>query len=65
MCECVCVCVCVFQCRPSCTITRLGFRARRIDGVECGLFLIHAPIDRRHYVWDEYLYSVLEELRLG
>ena len=27
-----------------CTITCLEFRARRIDGVECGLFSIHAPL---------------------
>ena len=26
------------------TITRFGFRARRIDGVECGLFSNHAPL---------------------
>ena len=27
-----------------CTITRFGFRTRRIDGVECGLFSNHAPL---------------------
>ena len=27
-----------------CTITCFGFRARRIVGVECGLFSIHAPL---------------------
>ena len=27
-----------------CTITYFGFRARQIDGVECGLFSIHAPL---------------------
>ena len=27
-----------------CTITRFGFRARRIDGVECGLFSNHTPL---------------------
>ena len=36
--------VCVFQCRPICTITRLGFHTRQTDGVECGLFFIHAPL---------------------
>ena len=41
---CVCVCVCVFQCIPNCTIIRMGFRTRRIDGFECGLFSIHAPL---------------------
>ena len=27
-----------------CTITRFGFRARRIHGVECGLFSNYAPL---------------------
>ena len=43
------------------TITCFGFRARRIDGVEYGLFSIHDRLGRPHYVWDEYLYSVLEK----
>ena len=46
------------------TTTSFGFRARRKDGVECGLFSIHAPLGRPHYVWDEYLYSVLEEVEV-
>ena len=47
VCVCVCVCVCVYVCVPMpthCTITRFGFRAGRIDGVECGLFSNHAPL---------------------
>ena len=41
---CVCVlCVC-FPMPTHCTITCFGFRARRMDGVECGLFSIHAPL---------------------
>ena len=45
--EYVCVCVCVFVAMSThCTITRFGFRARRIDGVECGLFSNHAPLGR-------------------
>ena len=36
-------CVCVLM--PShCTITRFGFRTRRIEDVECGLFSNHAPL---------------------
>ena len=42
LCVCVCVCVCVPM-PTHCTITCFGFHARRIDGVECGLFSIHAP----------------------
>ena len=30
-----------------CTITCFGFRTRRIDGIECGLFSIHAPLGQR------------------
>ena len=29
-----------------CTITRFRFRARRIDGVECGIFSNHAPLGK-------------------
>ena len=47
-----------------CTITCFGFRARRIDGVECGLFSIHAPLGQTHYLWDDYLYSVLEQVKV-
>ena len=36
---------CLFQMPTHCTITRFGFRARRTDGVECGLFFSnHAPL---------------------
>ena len=27
-----------------CTITRFGFRGRRIYGVECGIFFNHVPL---------------------
>ena len=37
------VCVCVPM-PTHCTITRFGFRARRIDDVECGLFSNHATL---------------------
>ena len=46
------------------TIMRFGFHARWIDGVKCGLFSNHAPLGRPHYVWDEYLYSVLEKFEV-
>ena len=37
--------LCLFIPMPThCTITRFGFRARRIDDVECGLFSNHAPL---------------------
>ena len=53
----VCVCVHVFQCRPNCTIMCLGFCTRWIDGVECGLFFIHAPLGQTKFcvrqMWDD------------
>ena len=57
------LCVCVPM-PTHCTITHLGFRTRQIDGVECGLFSIHAPLGRPHYAWDEFLYSVLEKVEI-
>ena len=39
----VCVCVCVPM-PTHCTIACFGFRSRWIDGLECGLFLNHAPL---------------------
>ena len=37
------MCVCVLM-LTHCTITRFGFRARQIDGIEYGLFSIYAPL---------------------
>ena len=37
--------MCVYIPMPThCTITCFGFRAKRRDGVKCGLFSIHAPL---------------------
>ena len=44
--------VCV-PCRPNCTIMCLRFCTRQIDGVECGIFSIDAPLGQTHYVWNE------------
>ena len=53
------ICVCVPM-PTHCTIMHFGFRARQINGIECGLFFQIMPhLGRPHYVWDEYLYSVL------
>ena len=48
------------------TITCFGFHVGGIDGIECGLFSNHAPLGQTtlRYVWDEYLYSVLEEVEV-
>ena len=36
---------CLFVSMPThCTITRFGLRARRIDGIECGLFSNNTPL---------------------
>ena len=45
-----------------CTIIRFRFQARWIDGVRCGLFSNHTPLGQTTFVWDEYLYSVLEKV---
>ena len=52
----------MFQCQNHCTITSFGFHARQIDGVKCGLFSNHAHYG--NYVWDEYLYSILEKVEV-
>ena len=62
--EYVYVCVCV-PIPTHCTITRFGFHARWIYGVECGLFSNHAPLGQTHYVCAEYLYSVLYKDEVG
>ena len=41
-----------------------GIRAGRIDGIECGLFSIHAPLGQIYYLWHEYPYSVLEKVEV-
>ena len=43
---------------------RFGFHARWLDDVKCGLFSNHAPLGQTTYVWDEYLYSVWEEVKV-
>ena len=43
-----------------CTITRFGFRTRRIDGVKCDLFSNHAPLGQT--TLHVYLYSVVGSL---
>ena len=40
---CVCVCV-VFQCQPTALLLTSGSAQGEIDGIECGLFSIHAPL---------------------
>ena len=58
--KCVCVCVCVFSdANPLHYYTRFGFRARRIDGVSVIYFRITHRLGRPHYVWEEYLHSVV------
>ena len=51
----VCLFVRSFVPMPThCTITRFGFRARRIDGVECGVFSNHAPLGQTTLRMDKY-----------
>ena len=39
--------VCLSVLMPThCTITHFGFRTKRKDGIKCGLFLNHAPLEQ-------------------
>ena len=48
-----------------CTITRFGFRARRIDGVKCGPFSNHAPLGQTTLRVGRVSVQCCRNLRLG
>ena len=54
---------CLFPMPTHCTITCFGFRARRM-ALSVVYFKSTHRLGRPHYVWDEYLYSVLEKVEL-
>ena len=47
-----------------CTITHFRFHARRMMALSVVYFLILHRLGRPHCVWDEYLYSVLQEVEV-
>ena len=61
-----CVCVFFFPMPTHCTITRFGFRAGRIDGIECGLFFSSRTAWADHITYGTSIYVVYwRKLRLG
>ena len=62
MCVCVCVCVRAFQCQPTALLCALGSSQGGYMALSLVYFQFTHRLARPHYVWDEYLYSVLEEV---
>ena len=60
---CVCVCVCVPM-PTHCTITRFGFQQGENIALSVVYFRITHRLGRPHYVWGEYLYSLLEKVEV-
>ena len=58
------VCMCVFQCQPTALLHASG----SVQGGQMALsvvyFLIMHRLGRPHYVWEKYLYSVLEKVEV-
>ena len=56
--------VCVFQCQPTALLRPSG----SVQGGQMALSVVYFQFTHRlgrpHYVWDEYLYSVLEEVEV-
>ena len=52
--------------QPTALLCASGSTQRWIDGVRCGLFLIHAPHGQTSllYMWNKYLYSVLGKVEV-
>ena len=62
----VCVCVCVFVCSNANPLHYYALRVpRKADKWRCVVyFQITHRLGRPHYVWDEYLHSVLEKVKV-
>ena len=60
---CVCVCVCVFQCKHTALLRPSGSAQGGEMAVSVVYFRIMHRLDRPHFVWEEYLHSVLEKVR--
>ena len=61
----MCVCVCVCSNANYCAIARFGFHVRcDYMALSVVYFLINHHLGKPHYVWDEYLYSVLEKVQV-
>ena len=60
----LCVCVCVFQCQPTALLRASGSSQGGHMALSMVYFQFTHRLGRPHYVWDEYLYSVLEEVKV-
>ena len=59
-----CECVCVFQCQPTALLCASGSTEDEEMALSVVYFRITHRLGRPHYVWDEYLYSVLEKVEV-
>ena len=60
----MCVCVCVFQCQPTRLLRASGSTQGKWMALSVVYFWIMHHLGRPNYVWDEYLYSVLEKVEV-
>ena len=60
-----CSYVCVFQCQPTALLRASGSTQGGYRALSVVYFGITHRLDRPHYVWDEYLYSVREKVEVG
>ena len=57
-------CVCVFQCQPIALLRTSGSMQDRKMELSVVYFRITHCLGKPHYVWDEYLYSVLAKVEI-
>ena len=56
--------VCVFQCQPTVLLRTSGSVQGRQMALNVVYFRFTHCLARSHYMWDEYLYTVLEEVEV-
>ena len=56
--------VCVFQCQPTALLCASDSTQGGYMALNAVYFRITHRLGRPHYVWDEYLYSVLEKVEV-
>ena len=58
------MCVCVFQCQPTALLRASGSAQGGYMALSVVYFQFTHHLGRPHYVWDKYLYSVLEKVEV-
>ena len=58
------MCVLCFQCQPTALLRASGSTQGRLKVSSVVYFQFTHCLGRPHYVWDEYLYSVLEKIEV-